>query len=64
MIRNLTTPSTQRAFRELFGNAPHALRIAPINRLCQHNSLLIGELLFARTLCWTFSVQAYRESRY
>src|SRR5215831_11856182 len=41
----------QRTFGELFSNAPHladALRIVLVNRLCEHNSQLISELLFTR----------------
>src|SRR5215472_8287089 len=50
-LRDRPGLAIQRAFDELFSNAPHfadALWIVLVNRLCEHNSQLISKLLFAR----------------
>src|SRR5262245_37371559 len=50
-LRDRPGLAIQRTFGELFSNAPQfadALRIVLVNRLCEHNSQLISELLFAQ----------------
>src|SRR5262245_8472134 len=50
-LRDRPALAFHRTFYELFSNAPYfadALRIVLVNRLREHNSQLISELLFAR----------------